>query len=155
MNHHKKNRSSKPNYFSAGIVLVIFMVLYWLFDVLVDVFVFHEGTFLKSFFSPDPMCLAMRLINLPIILICFFIAQWMYYKRKAAEEEIKMLRDIIPICSFCKSIRNDEGYFEQIEKYMYEHSHVDLSHTICPTCLKENYPEEYEDIIAKTKKTHE
>lgn len=147
MNIHKKNSSSRINYFSAGIFLVIFMVMYWLFDVLVDVFIFQESTFLQSFLSPDSMCLAMRLINLPIILICFFVAQWMYYKRKVAEEEIKTLRDIIPICSFCKSIRNDKGYFEQIEKYMHEHSHIDLSHTICPTCLKKNYPEEYESIM--------
>ncbi len=146
MKNQKKNRLSRNNYFSAGIFLVIFMLMYWVFDVLVDVLVFKEGTFLQSFLSPDSMCLTMRLINLPIILVCFFIAQWMYYKRNAAEAELERLREIIPICSFCKSIRNDKGYFEQLEKYMSEHSQVDLSHTICPTCMKENYPEEYESI---------
>lgn len=48
-------------------------------------------------------------------------------------DEIKNLRGILPICSFCKNIRNDEGYYEQIEGYFHKHSGVDFSHTICPT----------------------
>ncbi len=59
--------------------------------------------------------------------------------------EIKTLRGILPICSFCKNIRNDEGYYEQIEGYIHKHSGVDFSHTICPTCLKKHYPEYSKD----------
>jgi PAS domain S-box-containing protein len=62
-------------------------------------------------------------------------------EQKEAEEEIRNLRDILPICSYCKNIRNDEGYYEQIEAYIRKHSGVDLSHTICPDCMKEHYPE--------------
>ena len=58
-------------------------------------------------------------------------------------EEIQLLRGILPICSFCKNIRNDEGYFEQIDNYLLKHADVEFSHTICPSCLKKNYPEEY------------
>ena len=65
--------------------------------------------------------------------------------------EIQTLRGILPICSFCKNIRNDEGYYEQIESYIQKRSGVDFSHTICPKCLKVHYPEQYEDI-AKTEK---
>ncbi len=65
--------------------------------------------------------------------------------------EIKVLRDILPICSFCKNIRNDEGYYEQIEDYFHKHSGVDFSHTICPECLKVHYPKEYENIFLKKK----
>lgn len=54
-------------------------------------------------------------------------------------KEIATLRDILPICSICKDIRNDEGYYEQLESYMRKHSRVDFSHTICPTCMKEHY----------------
>ncbi|MCI5139174.1 MAG: GAF domain-containing protein, partial [Candidatus Electrothrix sp. AR1] len=52
-----------------------------------------------------------------------------------------------PICSFCKNIRNDDGYYEQIEAYIHKHSGVDFSHTVCPTCIKKHYPEEYKMIL--------
>lgn len=70
-------------------------------------------------------------------------------KLQATLDEIKVLRGILPICSFCKNIRNDEGYYEQIEEYIHKHSGVDFSHTICPTCAKEHYPEEYASIMKK------
>lgn len=58
-----------------------------------------------------------------------------------ALSEIQDLRKILPICSFCKNIRNDQGYYEQIEGYFHKHTGVDFSHTICPTCAKKHYPE--------------
>jgi PAS domain-containing protein len=67
-------------------------------------------------------------------------------KLEKALSEIRTLQGILPICSFCKKIRNDEGYYEQIESYFHKHSDVDFSHTICPICMKKHYPEEYEDI---------
>jgi hypothetical protein len=54
--------------------------------------------------------------------------------------EIKTLRGILPICGHCKKIRDDRGYWNQLETYISEHSEADLSHTICPECLKEHYP---------------
>lgn len=63
--------------------------------------------------------------------------------------EIKMLRGILPICSFCKNIRNDDGYYEQLESYIHKHSGVDFSHTICPACMKKHYPEEYKYVMEK------
>lgn len=57
--------------------------------------------------------------------------------------EIKVLRGILPICSICKNIRNDEGYYEQIESYIHKHSEVDFSHTICPKCFEKHYPEQF------------
>lgn len=68
-------------------------------------------------------------------------------KLEKALDEIKTLRGILPICSFCKNIRNDEGYYEQIESYIHKHSGVDFSHTICPSCMKKHYPEEYASIL--------
>ena len=64
-----------------------------------------------------------------------------------ALSEIKTLRGIMPICSFCKNIRNDEGYYEQLEGYFHKHSGVDFSHTICPPCMKKHYPVQYESIL--------
>jgi hypothetical protein len=56
-------------------------------------------------------------------------------------EEVKKLREIIPICSYCKNIRNDQGYYEEIESYFSKHSGADFSHTICPDCINKYYPE--------------
>lgn len=64
-------------------------------------------------------------------------------KNKALEKalsEIKTLKGIVPICSFCKKIRNDKGYWEQVEVYVRNHSQADFSHSICPECYKKNYP---------------
>jgi len=60
-----------------------------------------------------------------------------------ALSEVKVLRGIIPICSFCKKIRNDEGYYEEVEEYISKNTDADFSHTICPECLKEYYPDVY------------
>lgn len=59
---------------------------------------------------------------------------------KEANENIKILRGLIPICSRCKKIRNDEGYWEQVEVYIEQHSEADFTHGLCPDCLKELYP---------------
>lgn len=53
--------------------------------------------------------------------------------------EVKVLRGILPICSFCKKIRNDKGYFETVEAYVDRHSEAEFSHTLCPECLAEHY----------------
>ena len=59
---------------------------------------------------------------------------------QAALDEVQDLRNIIPICSYCKKIRNDKGYYEALESYFSKHSNVDFSHTICPDCYKEYFP---------------
>ncbi len=58
-----------------------------------------------------------------------------------ASRNIKILSGLIPICSSCKKIRDDAGYWHQIEKYIKEHSDAVFSHGLCPACAKELYPE--------------
>lgn len=58
-----------------------------------------------------------------------------------ALKEIKTLRGIIPICSNCKNIRNDEGAWDRLEKYISEKSNAEFSHGICPDCVKKLYPD--------------
>ena len=54
---------------------------------------------------------------------------------------IKILSGLIHICSSCKKIRDDAGYWHQIEKYIKEHSDAVFSHGLCPACAKELYPD--------------
>jgi len=67
-------------------------------------------------------------------------------KLEKALAEVKTLRGILPICSFCKKIRDDSGDWKQVEVYVRERSSADFSHSVCPDCMKEHYPEEYEEI---------
>lgn len=68
-------------------------------------------------------------------------------RQQQAEEEIKTLRGILPICLYCKKIRNDKGYWEQVDIYIRKYSEADVSHGICPECLKKNYPDQYDIIM--------
>lgn len=62
-----------------------------------------------------------------------------------AREKIKVLGGLLPICSSCKKIRDDQGYWEQIEFYIRDHSEADFSHSICPDCARMLYPDLYGD----------
>lgn len=54
---------------------------------------------------------------------------------------VKQLSGLLPICASCKKIRNDKGYWEQIEGYVRDHSEAQFSHGICPGCAKKLYPD--------------
>jgi DNA-binding response OmpR family regulator len=58
-------------------------------------------------------------------------------------KEIKLLRGFLPICVRCKKIRDDKGYWTQVDVYIRNHSEVEFSHGICPVCARELYPELY------------
>jgi PAS domain S-box-containing protein len=58
-----------------------------------------------------------------------------------AMEEIKVLSGLLPICSSCKKIRDDKGYWNQIEAFIQEHSEAKFSHSICKECVKKLYPD--------------
>lgn len=60
---------------------------------------------------------------------------------KESHDEVKVLSGMLPICASCKKIRDDKGYWNQIESYVREHSEAEFSHGICPECVKELYPE--------------
>lgn len=55
--------------------------------------------------------------------------------------EVKTLKGILPICSFCKKIRDDKGFWNQVDEYIAKHSDADLSHSVCPECAKKYYPD--------------
>jgi len=59
---------------------------------------------------------------------------------KDALEKVKTLSGLIPICANCKSIRDDKGYWHQVEEYLLEHADVLFSHGICDECAKKLYP---------------
>ena len=59
--------------------------------------------------------------------------------------KVRTLRGLLPICASCKKIRNDQGYWQQVEVYVRDHSEAEFSHCLCPDCARKLYPELYED----------
>ena len=86
-----------------------------------------------------------ELIPVFIFLLIAFI--YLFIKRSQklirANREIKHLQGIIPICSVCKKIRDEEGFWQQIESYISSHSDADFSHGICNDCARKMYGEEF------------
>lgn len=66
-----------------------------------------------------------------------------------AMAQIKTLSGIVPICSSCKKIRDDAGYWSQVEIYVSEHSDATFTHGICPECMAKLYPEYAENASAR------
>jgi PAS domain S-box-containing protein len=56
-------------------------------------------------------------------------------------DDMKTLSGLLPLCSHCKKIRDDKGYWNQVDSYIQEHSEADVSHSICPECAKKHYPD--------------
>ena len=64
--------------------------------------------------------------------------------------KVKLLSGFIPICASCKKIRDDTGYWQQVEAYIQKHSNAEFSHSICPECSHKLYPELYPEPPGNT-----
>jgi len=64
---------------------------------------------------------------------------------KAALSEIKTLKEILPICSYCRKIRDDEGLWQRLDEYVMKHTDSSFSHSICKDCAKEHFPQYVKD----------
>ena len=70
---------------------------------------------------------------------------------KEALAKVKTLSGFIPICSHCKKIRDDKGYWTQVEEYVRDHTEAEFSHSLCPDCIKKYYPEYYNKLVLNEK----
>ena len=71
---------------------------------------------------------------------------------KAALTEIKTLQGILPICAVCKKIRDDKGFWNQVELYLSQHTCAQFSHGMCPDCVKSYYPDIAHELQHNPKK---
>ncbi len=135
-------------------VLIAFSL--WFLEVFLHVLVFKSGDFRQELLSlQDYNELWMRLVIATAVITSGIIAQRMANKiteeyenerriKEALEvslKEIKLLQGILPICAWCKRIRDDKGYWSQVEAYITEHSDARFSHSICPDCANKMYSE--------------
>lgn len=80
------------------------------------------------------------LIYMLTLLFCAYLLDKTALQNKALEERVNILEGILPICAACKQIKNENGQYEQLEKYFHEHFQATFSHGLCPDCLKKLYP---------------
>ncbi|WP_163339436.1 hypothetical protein [Desulfopila sp. IMCC35008] len=101
------------------------------------------------------------LIIMSFIFICFVLFRFNRFERRRVSDmnlinntnkqlrialnEVKTLQGIIPICSYCKKIRDSEGLWNQLELYIHQHSAAQFSHGICPECYKVQIEEARQD----------
>ncbi len=102
----------------------------------------------KKFITLQKLITFMLIIS---VLFFFFAYRWkikanLQLKKKSEElektlTEIHQLSGLLPMCSSCKKIRDDSGYWHQVEEYINSHSEASFSHSMCPSCIKEVYPD--------------
>jgi hypothetical protein len=59
---------------------------------------------------------------------------------QSALAKVRTLRGLVPICASCKKIRDDKGFWHQVEAYIRDHSDAEFSHSLCPDCAEQLYP---------------
>ena len=145
--------TNKNKFIYLGLAIA---ALLWFLEVVLHVLVFKTGNFRQELLSlHDYHELWMRLVIVSVVIFSGVTSQHMankitaeYEKEREINEkleaslkEIKMLQGILPICAWCKRIRDDKGYWNQVEAYITAHSEAQFSHGICPECAKKMYSE--------------
>jgi len=104
-------------------------------------------------FNDPPTAPAQRIGEITIELIIFAIVMAIQIALfKKLYKRIRLLEGFIPICANCKKIRTKTDEWEQMEKYITQHSLAQFSHGICPDCAKELYPGFYKEKVTDTDK---
>jgi hypothetical protein len=97
-------------------------------------------------FHDTPTLYSQRIGEIIIELSIFFIVMvFEIALLKNLYKRIRLLEGFLPICANCKKIKNTEDQWEQIEQYITKHSLARFSHSICPDCARQLYPELYKD----------
>ena len=82
------------------------------------------------------------LVRFSISYLLVYLLAFIYELQKSrAAKRLKLLSGLLPICANCKKIRDERGDWNQVETYIQQHSDTEFSHSICPECARELYPE--------------
>jgi hypothetical protein len=99
------------------------------------------GLTLIGFFFMVPDNVWTAVANRLFAVIVIGIMAMLSVVRKRAEDDLKVLQGLLPICAYCKKIRDDRGRWEHIERYIADRSAADFSHGMCPDCGVKHFPE--------------
>lgn len=84
------------------------------------------------------LALPIVLRGVVIVILALWFARLAEFER-ALEQRVQVLEGLVPICSFCKNIRNEGGEWERLEKYISRRSSAEFSHGVCPSCNEKHY----------------
>ena len=135
-------------------VSVLLGLLGGLVDTILDYAFFYKGESLLDllFFDVPTREIYFRSVILFLFIIFGLITGNIISRLEEALRNVKILTGLLPICANCKKIRDDEGYWQQIEEYIKEHSEADFTHGICNECVKELYPKYLQEFEKRMKK---
>jgi PAS domain S-box-containing protein len=121
-------------------------------DVERDMFLCRDGSFLPVSYVTAPIREGDRIVAAVIAFQDITLRQLVEEERerlieelKEALENVKTLKGLLPICASCKRIRDDTGYWNQIEAYVRDHTDAEFSHALCPDCAVKLYPDYFKD----------
>ncbi len=115
-----------------------FGILYWGINSAIMAFVLHSGSFVEQFFQPDVHHLWMRIPTVVLLISAVPLIS----KLRKTRTEVRRLSGLLPICAWCKKIRDDKGYWESVEEYISGHTQAEFSHGMCPECFEKIVAEE-------------
>ncbi len=95
------------------------------------------------FWSPSGGEIWKVIANRGLALFAIWVTAFLTLQRRKLDK--KILQGFLPICASCKNIRDDKGYWNQIESYIKEHSEADFSHSLYPKCARKLYPALFKD----------
>lgn len=139
------NLGNRKALFDLAIIAVILVLAFLLFAQVDALETLAEWSRDYEDYEVDEI--ASTLIVLSFCMAWFSVRRWREERRnhQKLQETLRAMRrleGIIPICMHCKGIRDDQGAWNQLEKYICEHSEARFNHSICEKCLKEHYPED-------------
>ena len=133
----------------ALLIAITFILLGWTLDSVIMSQVLHSGTFYEQFFQPNAHHLWMRTPPVVLTIVLVFSIRYFVIRQKQtiarlneAIANVKTISGLIPICAWCKKIRNDKGYWSEVEQYIGQHSKAQFTHGMCPECLEKYFKEE-------------
>ena len=94
-----------------------------------------------EFVEQRNVVLATYVASLGIATMSSALMQRSRYHAFSAVRKVKTLSGLLPICASCKNVRDDRGFYQQIEEYIQDHSDAEFTHGICPDCARKLYPE--------------
>jgi hypothetical protein len=133
MKDKKKNFDNKIILMSVLIGIIIIII-----DTFMDSY-FTNNYFFQELFKPNLYEIIERGMFLFLSILIGVYASILLTKLRNTKEEIKTLEGILPICASCKKIREKDGSWQRIEKYIHDNSEADFSHGICPECREKLY----------------
>jgi hypothetical protein len=86
------------------------------------------------------------IVNRTIAIFLVWFTAMLLISRKRAEVQTKILSQLLPICSYCKKIRDSEGCWNQIETYIAAHSEINFTHSVCPECAVRHFPHVFKQV---------